>query len=232
MCASLVRVSCVAIIAITILAAIGTLHESRRATLEAAPERCGEPSEDRRSGSRQARRRIDRAARALRSQPDLAVVIADLGINIGDGDAKEAGDAALALAMARTGARGGFVQLSDDSGRLRIVAARGIWSADRVTPPAVFRDVVAMAALAMDVPSPFTSCRSSRSTTANLATPLVDRAATPLACSPCVVCRIRRSCPRHAPIARRGWPLGRSLVLRPVRGAGPVAARGEVRAST
>src|SRR5262245_48116113 len=105
----------VALIAIAILAAIGTIHESRRTSLEARLN-------DAENRAQTAEVEVDQLAAASialrercdRSQTSLSV-IADLAINIGDGDAKEAGDAALALAMARTGARGGFVQLFEDN---------------------------------------------------------------------------------------------------------------------
>jgi hypothetical protein len=100
-------------------------------------------------------------------------MMADLAIRIGDGDPRRAGDAALALAMARTGARGGFVQMFED-GRLRTVCSRGIWSAERLAPPALFRDVVAVAALERARPVAAHELARASADDSDLAAPLID----------------------------------------------------------
>jgi hypothetical protein len=162
-----------ALVAIAVLVAIGTIHHNRRTQLEAqlteAKQRAqtAEVAVDKLTDASLALRE-----RCDRSQTSLAV-IADIAIHIGDGDAKQAGDAALALAMARTGARGGFVQLLED-GRLRSVCSRGIWSADRVAPPAVFRDLVAVAALERARPVAAHELAQVSADDSDLAAPLVD----------------------------------------------------------
>lgn len=222
----------VALLAIAVLAAIGTIHESRRNTLEARLR-------DAENRAQTFQQEVDKLAAASivlrercdRSQTSLAV-IADLAITIGDGDSKEAGDAALALAMARTGARGGFVQLFEDGGRLRMVAARGIWSADRVAPPALFRDGVAAAAIERARPVAAHELSRTSIDDSDLATPLVDsrgNAVGVLALRGMSYASLVPSA--RAELAAVGRWAGRSFV-RPVRGAGPVAARGEVRAAT
>ena len=147
-------------------------------------------------------------------------------MRIGDGDPKHAGDAALALAMARTGARGGFVQLFED-GRLRTVSARGIWSAERVAPPALFRDVVAVTALELARPVAAHEVARSSADDSDLAAPLVDSRGIAVG----VLALRGLSYPALVPEARAelatvarwaGRTFGR-------RTRGPVAARGEVR---
>jgi len=85
-----------------------------------------------------------------RSQTSLAF-LSDIARRMDAADPYVAGEAALELAIARTGARSGFVQLLE-GGRLRTLAARGPWSVDQLSPPAVFRDRVAVEALARSVP--------------------------------------------------------------------------------
>jgi hypothetical protein len=167
------------LLAVAVLAAIGTIHESRRTVLESRLS----DAEHRAQTAAVAVDKLAEASIALRdrcdrSQTSLAV-IADLAIHIGAGDPKRAGDAALALAMARTGARGGFVQLFED-GRLRTVSARGMWSAERVAPPALFRDVVAVAALELARPIAAHEIARASADDSDLAAPLVDATGTPV----------------------------------------------------
>ena len=217
------------LLAIALLAAIGTIHENRRTTLEARLN----DSEQRAHTAEAAVRQLAEASLALRercdrSQTSLAV-IADVAIQIGDGDPKHAGDAALALAMARTGARGGFVQLLED-GRLRTVCSRGIWSAERVAPPALFRDVVAVAALERARPIAAHELPATTANDSDLAAPLVDSRGNAVG----VLALRGLSYPTLLPetsaelatVAR--WA-GRTFGRRP-RTVAPAAARSEVRA--
>jgi hypothetical protein len=162
-----------ALIAIAIIAVIGTIQHNRRALLEV---RLAEVEHRARTAEVAVDKLTDASIalrdRCDRSQTSLAV-IADMAIHIGDGDPKHAGDAALALAMARTGARGGFVQLLEH-GRLRFVCSRGIWSADRAAPPTVFRDVVATAALESARPVAAHELAHASMDDSDLAAPLVN----------------------------------------------------------
>jgi hypothetical protein len=163
----------VALLAIAVLAAIGAIHESRRTLLETRlrdAERRATTAED--AVGELAEASIALRDRCDRSQTSLAMM-ADLAIRIGDGDPRRAGDAALALAMARTGARGGFVQMFED-GRLRTVCSRGIWSAERLAPPALFRDVVAVAALERARPVAAHELARASADDSDLAAPLID----------------------------------------------------------
>ena len=219
----------VVLTAIAVLAAIGTIHESRRASLEARLN----DAEHRAQHAEVAVGKLAEAAIALRDRSDRSqtslAVLADMAVHIGDGDTKDAGDAALALAMARTGARGGFVQLFED-GRLRTVCSRGIWSSERLAPPALFRDVVAVAALELARPVAAHELPRATADDSDLAAPLVDsrgNAVGVLALRgvsyPALVPETRAEL---ASVAR--WA-GRNFARRR-RAAGMAAARGEVRA--
>jgi hypothetical protein len=220
-----------ALMAIALLAAIGTIHESRRAVLEARLN----DAEHRAATAEVAVDKLAEASIALRdrcdrSQTSLAV-IADLAIHIGDGDPKNAGDAALALAMARTGARGGFVQLFEE-GRLRTVCSRGIWSAERLAPPALFRDVVALAAVELSRAVAAHELARTSADDSDLAAPLVDSRGVAVG----VLALRGLSYPALVPEARAElgtvarWA-GRSFGSRG-RGPGRAAVRGEVRVSS
>jgi hypothetical protein len=52
----------------------------------------------------------------------------------------------LELALARTGARAGVVQLVDERGRLRTIASLGAWTLLRARPPEVLLDPTIQAA--------------------------------------------------------------------------------------
>lgn len=139
------------LVAIAGLAAVGAAHEARSAKLagrlDVAARRAtsAEAAVDELAGAAIALR-----DRCDRSQTSLAF-LSDLAMRMDDPDPASTGEAALALAMARTGARGGFVQLLD-GGRLRTLTSVGPWSATQLAPPAVFRDRVAVAAIERGVP--------------------------------------------------------------------------------
>lgn len=91
-------------------------------------------------------------ALALREQHDRLdlslAFMSDMAARLDDPDPQIVGQAALELAMARSGAGAGFIQLLDAADRPRLLSARGVWGSENVRPPAVFRDVTAVAALA------------------------------------------------------------------------------------
>ncbi len=129
------------------VAVVGTAHERRKSLLK---ERLV-VAELRATRAEQAADQLSDAALALRDRCDRSetslVFLADVAVRMDDPDPTGAAQAALELAMARTGAGAGFVQLLDDSGRLRTLTARGRWSAETFWPPALFRDRTAIAAL-------------------------------------------------------------------------------------
>lgn len=129
------------------VALVGAAHERRKALLSERLDaaelraRCAEAAVD----------QLGDAALALRDRCDRSetslVFLADVAARMDDPDLTGAGQAALELAMARTGAGAGFVQLLDGEGRLRTLTARGRWGAETFWPPAMFRDLTATAAL-------------------------------------------------------------------------------------
>ena len=84
------------------------------------------------------------AAMALRARADRldhsVTFIRDVAARLEGGDPLLGSQAALELAIARTGARAGVVQLVDERGRLRTVASLGAWTLLRARPPDVLLD--------------------------------------------------------------------------------------------
>lgn len=129
------------------VALVGAAHERRKEVLslrlDAAERRAqdAESAVDKLSDvALSLRDRCDRSATSL-------VFLADVAARMDDPDPSGAGQAALELAMARTGAGAGFVQIFDAAGRLRTLTSRGTWSAEMFRPPALFRDLTAIAAI-------------------------------------------------------------------------------------
>jgi hypothetical protein len=95
--------------------------------------------------------RLSEAAIALRSRADRTegslAFLADIAERMDGASPSGGAEAALQLALARTGARAGLVQITDE-GRLRTLASQGAWTLDTLEPPAVHRDRTAYAAVA------------------------------------------------------------------------------------
>ena len=89
------------------------------------------------------------AALALRARVDRVdhsvTFMRDVATRLSSGDPVVAAQAALELALARTGARAGVVQLASGR-RLRTVASAGAWTLQQSRPPDVFSDVTIQAA--------------------------------------------------------------------------------------
>jgi hypothetical protein len=172
--ASLQRSDALATLAtIGVTAWIGHLHEGRKRVLE-------ERAHD--SDTRAGRAEIDvdalaEAALVLRERSERALgslaFLADIAIAIDSEDPARAGEAVLELAMARTGARGGVIQMVDGS-RLRTLASRGVWIFDHVLAPAVYRDRVAVAAVERQMAVAAHEVSDVRIDDSDLAAPLVD----------------------------------------------------------
>lgn len=122
--------------------------------------------------------RLTEAAIALRSRADRTgnslAFLSDIAERIEHASPCGGAEAALELALARTGARAGLVQIADD-GRLRTLASRGAWSLDSLEPPAVHRDRTAHAAV--DQARPVRACDVAgvRIDDSDLAAPIVAR---------------------------------------------------------
>ena len=89
------------------------------------------------------------AALALRARVDRVdhsvTFMRDVATRLSSGDPVVASQAALELALARTGARAGVVQLVNGR-RLRTVASAGAWTLQQASPPDVFADITIQAA--------------------------------------------------------------------------------------
>ena len=121
------------------------------------------------------------AAMALRARADRLdhslTFIRDVAARLEGGDPLVGSQAALELAIARTGARAGVVQLVDEQGRLRTVASLGAWTLLTARPPDVLLDRTIKAAFesaatvrALDLPTAGARDQS------DVATPITDEA--------------------------------------------------------
>lgn len=219
----------VALMAVGLVGVIGALHETRVASLarklRSAEKRAANAEvavEDLCDASIALRDRCDR------SQTSLAF-LSDIAVRMDSPDPAGAGDAALTLAMARTGARGGFVQLLDGN-RLKTLCSRGMWSAERLAPPAVFRDAVAHAALDRNRPVAAHEIARASEDDSDLAAPLLDSSGKVVG----VLALRGISYPALSPAAREDlaavarWAA--RAFARPLHGA-PAVVRGEARAT-
>jgi len=220
------------LLTVAVLAGVGESHAARSARL-AARLRDAElhASEAEAGACALAETAIALRDRADRSQTSLAF-LSDIALRMDDADPYVAGEAVLELAIARTGARSGFVQLFD-GGRLRTVAARGPWSVDQLSPPAVFRDRVTVEALARSMPVAAHEVEKVSVEDCDLAAPLLaddGSAVGVLALRGIAYPELIAAREDVAAVAR--WA-GRSFA-RPRRAAGPAtnALRGEGRATT
>jgi hypothetical protein len=160
------------LLATAVIAWIGGIHEARKGVLEA---RLREVTASASDAERDARE-LAEAALVLRERGDRATsslaFVADIAIELASRSPARVGRAALDLAIARTGARGGAVQVVDGS-VLRTLAVRGVWSHDQIEPPALFRDRVAIAAIERKLVVAAHEVRDVRVEDSDLAAPLV-----------------------------------------------------------
>lgn len=155
-----------------LLAWIGDLHKAREQRLERnmheADERTARAMAD--AGE------LAEAALALRDRQDHAQTslsfLVDIAARLDSADPTAAAQAALELALARTGARAGLVQVIDGP-RLRTLATRGPWSAEHVEPPVLFRDLVVSAAIEREKTVAAHEVDGVRPADSDLAAPLV-----------------------------------------------------------
>ncbi len=137
----------VALVAAVAVAVVGAAHVRRKMQLAQRLATAELRATDAVAGMAElAEAALELRARCDRSATSLAF-LTDIAIRMNERDPCGTGLAALDLALARTGAAAGFVQLFDASGRLRTLSSRGRWNAARPTPPAVFRDLTAVAAI-------------------------------------------------------------------------------------
>jgi hypothetical protein len=215
--------------AVVLVAWVGELHEARKRVLEArrqeADERASEATRDLAS--------LAQAAIVLRERGDRALssltFLTDIALELESKEPARIGRAALDLAVARTGARGGLVQLVDGA-RLRTLVERGAWSHDHIAAPVLFRDRVAVAALERGVAVAAHEVAEVRMDDSDLAAPLIGEDGVVHG----VLALRGIAYPKLAPSARADlvaiarWA-ARSLAGSD-RGAGPAAQRGFGRA--
>jgi hypothetical protein len=155
-----------------VLAWIGGLHEARKHHLEQRVKH----AEARADKAESEVDELADAALALRDRSDRAQTslsfLAEIASRLDSADLSRAGQAALELALARTGARGGVVQLVDGA-RLKTLASRGIWSVEHAQPPAVFRDLVSIAAVERKTAVAAHEVADVRTTDSDLAAPIL-----------------------------------------------------------
>jgi hypothetical protein len=117
------------------------------------------------------------AAVSLRARADRLdhslTFIRDVSARLEGGDAFVSAHAALELALARTGARAGVVQLVERD-RLRTVASLGAWTSRSATPPEVFVDRTIQAALAKAAPVRAVDLSDAGRDDSDVATPITD----------------------------------------------------------
>jgi hypothetical protein len=112
-------------------------------------------------------------SRADRTENSLAF-LHNIAVRMAGSTPRDSAEAALELALMRTGARAGVVQ-TGDPGRLRTLASRGIWSLDTLTPPPVHRDRTACAALACRRPVQARQVADVRIGDSDMAAPVLSR---------------------------------------------------------
>jgi hypothetical protein len=128
--------------------------------------------------SEEAVMRVTEAAIALRSRADRTesslAFLSDIADRMQNASPCGGAEAALQLALARTGARAGLVQVADN-GRLRTLASWGAWSLDSLEPPTVHRDRTASAAVEQGRALRAVDVAEVRVDDSDLAAPLISR---------------------------------------------------------
>lgn len=121
---------------------------------------------------------LTEAALALRSRADRTetslAFLHDIAVRMASATPYETAEAALELALARTGARAGLVQIAV-AGRMRTLASKGAWILDALMPPAVHRDRTACAALAYRRPVQAREVPGVRAADSDMAAPILSR---------------------------------------------------------
>jgi hypothetical protein len=154
-----------ALAAAGLCAAVGTAHERRKRVLE---ERLLE-AEARALAAETSVDELTKLAVALRDRCDRSATsmafLVDVAVRMSGSDPVVTSDAALELAMARSGALGGFLQLRDAKGQLRTSTSRG---------PAIANDLTAAAAVEHATVVSADEILGVRPEDSDLAAPLLD----------------------------------------------------------
>jgi hypothetical protein len=170
-------------LAVSVLVAwISSAHERRIADLSARAAALAQKS----AGDDIIVAALGDAAMALRARGDRLdhslTFIRDVAARLEGADPLVGSQAALELAIARTGSRAGVVQLVDARGRLRTVASLGAWTLLRARPPDLLLDRTIKAAFesaasvrAIDLPDVAGVAEAGRDQS-DVAAPITDEA--------------------------------------------------------
>jgi hypothetical protein len=112
-------------------------------------------------------------SRADRTETSLAF-LHDIAVRMASATPCDTAEAALELALARTGARAGLVQIVD-AGRWRTLASKGAWILGAPMPPYVDRDRTACAALQYRRPVQASEVAGVRAADSDMAAPILSR---------------------------------------------------------
>jgi hypothetical protein len=162
-------------LALSVLVAwISSAHERRIGDLSARGAELAQKS----TGDDATVAQLHDAAVALRARADRLdhslTFIRDVAARLEGGDPVVGSQAALELAIARTGARAGVVQLVDDRGRLRTVASLGAWTLLRARPPDVLLDRTIKAAFDSAAPARASDFPEAGRDQSDVATPITN----------------------------------------------------------
>lgn len=134
--------------------------------------------DERARGAEESVVQLTEAALALRSRADRTenslAFLHDIAVRMESTAPWDNAEAALELALARTGARAGLVQIAD-AGRIRTLASRGTSSLDALMPPPAHRDRTARAARTYRRPVQAREVADVRAGDSDMAAPIVSR---------------------------------------------------------
>lgn len=120
---------------------------------------------------------LTEAALALRSRADRTetslAFLHDIAVRMASATPYDTAEAALELALARTGARAGLVQIAE-AGQLRTLASKGAWILDEIMPLPVQRDRTAYAALQHRRPVQAREVAGVRAADSDMAAPILS----------------------------------------------------------
>jgi hypothetical protein len=161
-----------ALIGVVLVGAVATIHERRYDlllnTVETLKERC--------AGDRTAVKELREAAVVLRARADRLetslAFLRDVAGRLEGGDPAAAAQAALEVALARTGARAGTAQLVQ-RGRLKALASVGTWAPDAAASD-LARDQTVATVLRNRRPTRAFDLSEVRASDSDLAAPILD----------------------------------------------------------
>lgn len=134
--------------------------------------------DERARGAEESIAQLTEAALALRSRADRTenslAFLHDIAVRMESTTPCDNAEAALELALARTGARAGLVQIAD-ADQWRTLASKGAWSLDALMPPPVHQDRTVCAALQYRRPVQAQEVAGVRAGDSDMAVPILSR---------------------------------------------------------